>query len=89
MESEAEATFQMEQSKKEESLGKLIYEFLREDPVKRIKFSNLINDFEELEYNYGKLDNMDEIPENEALFSNYFNPVIQLYIDCEDEKEEL
>jgi hypothetical protein len=38
---------------------------LREDPLKRIKFINLISDFEEFEYSFDKVNNLDDIAENE------------------------
>ena len=49
----------------------------------------MLQDFEDFEYNYSKIDNLDEIIESEKMFTEYFNPEIMLYLDCEDEKIEL
>jgi len=38
MESEADLTMQLEEARPKESLGHQLYEFLKEDPLKRIKF---------------------------------------------------
>ena len=65
MENDAEVTLCIDHGKSDESLGHMLYEFLKEDPVKRIKFIRLIQDFDDFEYNYSKIDNLEEIPENE------------------------
>ena len=89
LESEADLTMQLEESQPKESLGHQLYEFLKEDPLKRIKFIRMLQDFEEFEYNYSKIDSLAEIKESEQMFTEYFNPEIMLYLDCEDEKTEL
>ena len=90
MESEAEAerTFKIEQAE-QNTIGKTIYDFLKEDPVKRLKFMSLVSDFEDFEYNYNKLDCVDEMPMNEQVFSSHFYPVIDIYLDSEEESIEL
>ena len=89
MENDAEVTLCIDHGKSTETLGHQLYEFLKEDPMKRIKFIRLLQDFDDFEYNYSKIENLDEIPENEQLFIDYFNPVINLYLDCDEEKTEL
>ena len=49
----------------------------------------MLQDFEEFEYNYSKIDSLAEIKESEQMFTEYFNPEIMLYLDSEDEKTEL
>ena len=65
LESEADLTMQLEESQPKESLGHQLYEFLKEDPLKRIKFIRMLQDFEEFEYNYSKIDSLAEIKESE------------------------
>ena len=42
IESEAETTLQLVEVKPRESLGLQLYEFLKEDPLKRIKFIKML-----------------------------------------------
>ena len=65
LESEADLTIQLEEDQPKESLGHQLYEFLKEDPLKRIKFIRMLQDFEEFEYNYSKIDSLAEIKESE------------------------
>jgi hypothetical protein len=65
LESEADLTMQLEEDQPKESLGHQLYEFLKEDPLKRIKFIRMLQDFEEFEYNYSKIDSLAEIKESE------------------------
>lgn len=73
----------------EETFGHQIYNFLKEDPLKRIKFIKMLQDFEEFQYNYSKIENLDEVKESEQMFTEYFYPQITLYLDCEEEKKDL
>ena len=65
MENDAEVTLCIDNGKSTETLGHQLYEFLKEDPLKRIKFIRVLQDFDDFEYNYSKIENLEEIPENE------------------------
>jgi len=60
---EAEKTVQ--QQEEEESLGYQLFQFLKEDPLKRMKFIGLLQDFEEFQYNYSKIETLESISESE------------------------
>ena len=84
---ETEQTFKIENEEPKTSLGKMIYDELGQDTLKRVKFVNQISDFEDFEYNYSNL--FEKIENDFVDFDRYFYPVVDLHIDAEEEKKEI